>query len=417
MVVRMIEILLEYSCFILCIHKLVKRKVVLEKYAIFLLGLEMVCMLAISKSILPPNYKVLLHIGFMIYVKVRFDFLWRKVFIVYGKMLVVIMTLQMFFYYMIKLIRLNLIDEELYGCVINGIIIFCLCIWKEEYKQDAIRKLKNRKGIFFGIVFAGLICHILYLYEKSYRVEFNIAMQFLLESIGLSITAMLWMNAENENKNKTRELEMYEMYNHVFEEAVLTIRMRQHEFENHINAIKCMNYTISEHDELITAQEEYCEMILKDNKINKLLYMNFEPVIIGFLYLKISSAYEKGIMTEYDIESVDIKEHISILDFVEVMGILLDNAIEALEYQEEKRVVIKMYINGERLCVEVANRSRVFLNNEIEKFCEYGYSSKGSNRGIGLSRVKEIVHKYRGIFQIQNRIYGDKNYVNFKIML
>jgi len=225
------------------------------------------------------------------------------------------------------------------------------------------------------------------------------------------------MNAENENKHKTKELQLYEVYNHAFEESINAIQMRQHEFENHINAIKCMKYTIVEQDELLVAQDEYCEKILKENKINKLLNINLEPVIRGFLYSKILSASEMGILSRYNIENIDIKRYISIVDFVEVIGILFDNAVEALEHEDEKILIIKIYHREGALCLEVLNRSRVFLNSEIEKFCEYGYSSKGKNRGIGLARVKDIIHRYQGSFQIQNSTYLENNYLSFRVLL
>lgn len=416
MVVRTIEMLLEYICFLLCIHRLLKQKVLFEKYAVGLFLVEWIIMTAIIKGVMPQSFKLLIHIGWVVYIKIRFSLSLSKSIVTYGKMLIIIMTMQMLCYYMFKIVRVNVLETQFKGCVLNSIIVICLCIWKDEYKNVVFSKLTSKKGIFFAIIFAGLIFHILYLYEKSYQMNFDVAMQFLLESIGLSITAMLWMNAENESKHKTKELQMYEIYNQAFEEAIKTIRMRQHEFENHLNAIKCMQYTMTEREALIVAQSEYCDEILEENRINKLLRMDLEPVVIGFLYSKISAASEKGILTKYDIESVDIKKKISICDFVEIMGVLFDNAVEALAHQDEKILLIRILQEGDSLCLEISNRSRVFLNNEIEKFLEYAYSTKGENRGIGLTRVKEIVYGYKGTLQIQNVMYSEENYLSFKVI-
>ena len=415
MIVRTIEILLEYICFLISIYKFAKRKFGIDKWTIGLFLIEWIVMIFIIKGMVPPSFKLVIHMGFFVYIKIKFGMKWRNTISVYGLTLLSIMTLQMLLFYVFKILKLGVLDTEMKGCIINSIIIICLILWKEEYKNTIIKKLKSITNILFAVIFTILIFHVLYLYERSYNMNFDIAMQFLIESIGLSITAMLWVNAENENKIKTKELQMYDIYNHAFEEAISMIRMRQHEFENHINAIRCMQYMISERDELVIAQDEYCNSILKENKINKLLSLNLDPVVVGFLYSKISMANEKEVITKYDIENVDIKKKISICDFIEIVGILFDNAVEALELENEKILLLKILNEEGDFLVEISNISKVFLNNEIEKFCKYGYSTKGANRGVGLSRVKEIVHQYKASFHIQNCTYFGKNYLSFRV--
>jgi two-component system sensor histidine kinase AgrC len=44
-----------------------------------------------------------------------------------------------------------------------------------------------------------------------------------------------------------------------------------------------------------------------------------------------------------------------------------------------------------------------------------GYSSKGENRGIGLSRVKELANKYEANIKVSNFWYDEENWINFTV--
>ena len=56
------------------------------------------------------------------------------------------------------------------------------------------------------------------------------------------------------------------------------------------------------------------------------------------------------------------------------------------------------------------------LYSEIEKFCVRGYSTKGMNRGMGLTRVKEIVMRINATLMICNKEYIDDNYLCFEVI-
>ena len=208
---------------------------------------------------------------------------------------------------------------------------------------------------------------------------------------------------------------MYELYNHAFEETIATIRMRQHEFQNHINAIKCMKYSIENQDELLIEQERYCDDVLRESSIANLLKLRMDPVLVGFLYAKITTAQDAGIQVEYEVNPIDIRGRIETYEMIELIGGLFDNAVEALKEMKTRKIMLKLVNIEKGFIVEVANISRIYSNNEIENFCSYGYSTKAKNRGIGLARIKEIIRKTRATLLIQNQSYKNENYLCFKV--
>lgn len=320
-------------------------------------------------------------------------------------------------YWVLKIIKSDILYTQYGGIIINSIICIIIYEWKSKYFVSIINKLKKRKIVILTLLCVLSLSSLLLVYNSGRQVDYNIAIQFLIGVIGLSVVTVWWINAENESRHKTKELQMYESYSQAFEDAIKTIRVRQHEFENHINAIKCLHYTIKDRDELISAQEKYCEKVLEENSINKLLSLNLEPILIGFLYSKIMEAQSKGICTTYDIHFDNVIQKIELYELIEILGILIDNAIEALEEISENKHIILRLTEDDSFSIEVANISRVYKNSEIEKFCVYGFSTKDNKRGVGLSRVKEITKNYGAILKIQNCEYENNNYLSFKIFL
>ena len=413
MIIRTIQMIIEYMSFMLCIHKVAKKKIKFSLEVMIPFFIEWIYALYSNKEEIPVGCKLIIFFGIFLYIKIKVVGTWKKAINVFGVSLLVIMLLQLLQIYLFGVVEFEFNIAQYKGLIINTNICILLLAWREKYSNIIMEKLNRMKGV---AIFLLIFVRIIYLLSRNSYADFGIAMQFLFETIGLSVACVLWISAEKEKNHKLREIQMYEMYNQAFEEAIITIRTRQHEFENHINAIRCMQYSIDNHEELLLEQEKYCEKVLQENKLNKLLRLNIEPVLIGFLYSKILSAEENGINTKYEIQAVDIKEKIEINEFIELIGILFDNAVEALEEKECKKIILNLIKEDDKVfSLEIANVSPVYSNSEIEKFCSYGYSTKGEKRGIGLSRTKEIAQKYNIVYQIQNCVYDSDNYLSFKL--
>lgn len=415
MVVRTIEILLEFFSIILCIHRVAGKKIKFNRSIMILGCIDLIGMILISYGVLPNCTKLLIFISILIYTKVSIIKKWDKVIKAYGTMLIVIMTSQIVLFYLLRLFAQKLLATDFVGIVINFVICALIFCWKKRYGVFIVNLLNSTKGIIILILYIITLIRIIQLNDTNGSVAFEMSMQFLIETFGLSVASIMWLNAEARNEQKAKEISLYEMYNHTFEQTIETIRIRQHEFENHINAIRCLHYTTQSYDELVEQQAEYCNNIIRENEVNKLLKYNLNPVLVGFLYSKISSAKEKAIDVEYCIQQVNIKAKIEVHELIELIGILFDNAVEALEYRERKIIILNLRERNNELELEIANVSRVYTNNELEQFCCYGYSTKGDKRGMGLTRVKEIVNKYNADFEIRNIERNNENYLNFRV--
>ena len=81
----------------------------------------------------------------------------------------------------------------------------------------------------------------------------------------------------------------------------------------------------------------------------------------------------------------------------QILGILLDNAIEAATLADEKKLHIAIIKNPNSKTFIIKNtwqKQAIPMN----KLFELGFSTKEGNRGIGLYTVRSLTEKIKGLF-------------------
>ena len=119
------------------------------------------------------------------------------------------------------------------------------------------------------------------------------------------------------------------------------------------------------------------------------------PAIKSILSNKIILALEKGIHIEFEIEQKWSTCHVDVFDYIRMLGILLDNAIDASEACSMAFINIAFITDNikqeHRLIIENSTNQE-FIN--IGHIFQDGVTSKGANRGIGLSNMQHILSNY-----------------------
>ena len=92
-----------------------------------------------------------------------------------------------------------------------------------------------------------------------------------------------------------------------------------------------------------------------------------------------------------------------IYEFARILGILLDNAIEASSESEEKiiNLTFRNDIKNSRELIIVEN---TYKNIDTEKIFEKGISGKENHTGLGLWEVRKLIKKNNNI-----NLYTAKN--------
>ena len=412
MIAIAVEIITEYIGVMLCIHKVAGKKIKISWQSLF----DFACCAILLYIGEKNNFsKIFLYAYLLIYTRIRVANTWKLAIKSYVVTMCAVPILQLFLYGVVSDIIQDASSVYLaVAIIINILIIIFFIVWKEKYLSALADIIIRYKKTVFLVLLLFLLKSLITYYLEFKFIEPHYMGEIVVFFLIVALISILWINSENEKRHKAEELRTYQLYTETFEDAVAAIRMKQHEFDNHINAIKCMQYTVHDPEKLIEEQNKYCDKILQDNKYNKLLKLKTSPILIGYLYSKFTAASTHGINVEYEIQDINI-EKISINDLIEIIGILFDNAVEALECQENKDIEVKMLQDDNRFIVSVANRSDRKTNSEIEKFFEYGYSTKGDGHGVGLHRANMLVKKYKACIQVENILKYGENYLCFKI--
>lgn len=183
-------------------------------------------------------------------------------------------------------------------------------------------------------------------------------------------------------------------YNYEYAENVKSLLMDlkafKHDFNNMLNGFKgCI---LKENlDEL----KEYCtdwetSYIPANANIYNLGYIQ-NPAVFGVILQKLEVL--KNLNTEVNILSdIDFNTVIDITNLCRIIGIVLDNAMEASLVSKDKRLIINIFEdkNYTTLIVKNTFSGEIDLNNIYN-------SSKGEGRGTGLRSMERILLKYKKV--------------------
>lgn len=194
------------------------------------------------------------------------------------------------------------------------------------------------------------------------------------------------------------------------------MKRRQHKFQNQLDAVYSLHRIYDDYDTLVEAQRKYLGK-LADYELPTDVLVLENSIIIAHLYEKISEAQEIGVRIRLklccSLEGCGIDD----IHLVEMLGTLLDNAIQDMQTTGEREFLYVEAKREDKIIIRVANPHRKLQNYEFLKMFEKGYSTKGENRGIGLYHVKKLVQKYKMDLVVENQIMDEKNYICFSLMI
>lgn len=253
------------------------------------------------------------------------------------------------------------------------IIIFILVYFTSNWikSEDG---LKNEFGFIFIV----------------YILVFTVVMIFLLSII---------KKKEQNFKSIQIELENLQNYIEKLEDLYMDMRKFKHDY---INILSSMLAFIEEDDSNGLRKFFYNKICplneIMNNKANKLVLLKNIKIleIKGILAAKIIRAQELGVDTIIDITEPISEIKVDIIDMVISLGIILDNAIEASLESDEKVINIGFIRKNTSVIIVVSNTFKD-KGISISKMFKLGISTKGEDRGQGLSNLKEKIGKYRNV--------------------
>lgn len=259
--------------------------------------------------------------------------------------------------------------------IINSIFTLCGLFLFTNYWYEGIISPNNLRDYMLLLFTTTIIALMSYLSNKIRQFEIHQKIQAQEEQEQSLIT-----------------------YIHQVENTYNEIKGFQHDYHN---VLISLNESIQSND--LTRIKNTYQEILTNEKIDfksgvhqlpKLANIKILP-IKGIIAAKMNQAFADDHIT-IEVEITEPIEEVSIatLDYVRILSIFLDNALE--EARQTKQPMISLAIfstpgGGQQLIVE---NTCVEKRIDTIQLAEKGYSTKGLNRGIGLSNLETIIGSY-----------------------
>ncbi len=225
-----------------------------------------------------------------------------------------------------------------------------------------------------------------------------------------------WFQNYSFYEQQEQELKIYKLYIKPLEELTKDIRAKQHEFDNHMNAILNMHVVIDDYEELVKAQSAYCKEIYEvKGRSNPALLRISDKILAGFLYSKIISA-PSFIDVDIQVLNQQIITSVSEHSLVEIIGTLVDNAFEACT-EELNDVDMILDAKEDKLIFAIKNKVRGLTMGEISSFFEKGYTTKKNKEGhgLGLYQANQIAQRYNGNITVELQECADVQEICFRV--
>lgn len=194
------------------------------------------------------------------------------------------------------------------------------------------------------------------------------------------------------------------------------IKSKQHKFRNQLDAVYSLHMLYDDYDTLVEEQRKYLGKLLDYEMPTDVLILE-NPILIAHVYEKITEAQEAGLRIKMKLRCSLAKCEIEDIPMVEILGTLLDNAIQDMVATGQTEYLLFEAEKEEGIIIRVANPHRWMKNQELHRMFEKGYSTKGEDRGIGLYHVRKLVQRYGIDLVSENRMIEDRNYICFTVMI
>jgi len=307
---------------------------------------------------------------------------------------------------------LNISPEEMFqtpiyelGFMLTTYVFVAFVILIIKYRNFTLNLLedidtKTRIAIFIS-VFLGFISLITQCLITAYYINsLPLLISFLsfISLIAYFCISIYTLTRIMKLTLTTRKLESAEAYNNSLRILHDNVRGFKHDFDNIVTTIGGYIKT----EDIEGLKKYYLELEDDCQRVNNLYILNPEVVNNDGIYNLLTTKYNEADSKDIKVNLTFLLDlgnlHMKIYEFARILGILLDNAIEASSECEEK-IINLSFRNDNKNSRELITIENTYNNKnvDIEKIFEKGISGKENHTGLGLWEVRKIIKKNNNI--------------------
>ena len=259
-----------------------------------------------------------------------------------------------------------------------------------EFIRKNLKVLERNQIYIMWLFLATIIITLSYRNMISIGNMGAVVINLVLVLVFVIIVYLLYKESIKSNKlseNYNILLNYLEQYEKEIEEK----RKIVHDFKNQLIVIN--GYA----DPSNTKLKEYISEIIKENRVirDNYLVKNIDKIpsgLKGLIYYKFSQLDKSmniDLLIKKKIKEFDDLNSKVNKDVIKIVGILLDNAIESARASNDKYISLEMKKEDNKILIIIENSTDKKV--DTSKIMGTGFSTKGKNRGYGLSIVNDII--------------------------
>lgn len=251
---------------------------------------------------------------------------------------------------------------------------------------------KNNLVLFFGLLTLTTIWIIDCFHQDNASVSTFILAVTILIFLSLLIAILIYQYF----KRKTAEDEKQQLQElmHEYENVLNQTSENRHEM---LNDLLILRSIADKNSSEFTRTLDGIIRQYDTKKFKKYTSLAKLPTgVKGMIYYKIAFINENEINFDTVVNGVDYDKFEAMnkelyYKVCKILGILMDNAIDACVDSNKKKLIVSVYTENEDLCVEIDNSYSGIVDTDGIK--KKGYTTKGKNHGYGLTILNRIVEE------------------------
>lgn len=303
---------------------------------------------------------------------------------------------------------------------------FLILLTKLPYKIYRILSnlsTKNKKNNNESLIYSIIIIFVTFFYTTESYINLPLSVVLISNIIMAIVFISIIIGSTTIKDNYNKISSKYETSISMLKEYEIMIdkfRVNTHENKNEFLTIRNMvkddpNETVKYIDQLINNKIKDNDKIMKQTA--KIPKGGLRATIYSKLCLMDKLKIKYNLNISRDVHTTDLigLDEDLILKICKILGVFLDNAIEAVNNLRKKEINIEIYITEKYLCIDITNNFKGNIN--LNRIDDIKYTTKEEGHGYGLTLVNKILCEEMGKLENEKRISGDTFTQTLKIKM
>lgn len=285
--------------------------------------------------------------------------------------------------------------------------------------SDLFKKfMHGSKFIKFLLIHVYIIFIIEIGIRKYTNIDTIVALPLITAfAVIIIITDIIILHQQLIIARQQHDIASYMTYQPMMSDLIDDIRGKQHDFNNEIAAIRMLPFTHKDYDSLRDALINCSDMVISEYREADLLKINL-TVLAGFIHSKIIQSEKTGKCINLIILEHTLKSQMPEYELIRVIGVLVDNALEAIRQGES----ISLHLDSKenKIIISTLNEGPELTQDLRQKMFTKGYTTKIADRtrhGQGLPNLKKLVEQYDGKIYMENSYSVDKTFIKVEVVV